>query len=64
LDNTVTLDQPLRLRTLAGPRRPQKNQSHLSFAPRRSVSDNSAHLLLISRDVAPVSAGGPAISTS
>ena len=38
LDNAVALDQPLRLRSLARPRRPKKNQSH-PYSPPGSVSD-------------------------
>src|SRR3979409_375516 len=38
LGNAVTLNQPLRLRPLARPRRPEKNQSH-AYSPPGSVSD-------------------------
>ncbi len=38
LGNAVALDQPLRLRSLARPRRSKKNQSH-PYSPPGSVSD-------------------------
>ena len=66
LDNAVALDQTLRLRSLAGPRRSQKYQSHTRKPP-GSVSDDPAHLLLLNvsppdrlrQTTASVSGGGP-----
>ena len=70
LDNTVTLDQPLRLRSLAEPRRSQKYQSHRRKPPGVGERDSAHPCCWFPRptrrwsDQASVSAGDPAISTS
>ena len=40
LNDAVAVNQPLRLRSLARPRRPEKNQSHAYSPPAASVIDD------------------------